>query len=161
MKSLKLSPPWVTFAKKVEALFGHDPEVKIVFDEDSLELKLFVDNPVKADAIGKILPVSKTFGNVTVKTTVIPSNEQSADALFRAAFHGNPAVDCVEHVEGPVTGEINYVVFHKEVVQFFNDDTSDINGNCSTLYADIAKEVLEADKTVRFCTNSCPKCGSF
>jgi hypothetical protein len=43
-------------------------------------------------------------------------------------------------------------VFEKKVVQFFNDQLDDINGNKSTLYQDIAKDVFEKHEGVYFCT---------
>ena len=38
-----------------------------------------------------------------------------------------------------------YVVFEKEVVQYWNDNLGDINGLRSTLYQDLAKEIFADD----------------
>ena len=39
---LKLAPPWVTFVNEVKALFDEDPQVRVVYDNDTVELKLYV-----------------------------------------------------------------------------------------------------------------------
>ena len=50
-------------------------------------------------------------------------------------------------------GSFHYAVFQSKVVQFFNDDMSDINGNCTTLYQEIAKDVFSGRaEGVFFCT---------
>lgn len=149
---LKLSSPWQVFHHKVNALFEQDPEVSVILDEEAYVLKIFVDNPIKADAISKLLPVEKVFGNVTLKIEVIPSNGQGTADLFRTAFSGNPAVSYVEHIDTPMTGALDFVVFQNKVVQYYCDNMLDINGFCSTLFQDIAKDVFEA-KNVSYCTD--------
>lgn len=149
---VKLSSPWQIFYHKVSALFEQDPEVSVILDEEEYTLKLYVDNPVKAEAIGKLLPLTKEFGNVTLKIHVIPKNDQGVADLFKAAFNGNPAVSYVEHIDTPMTGELNFVVFQNKVVQYYCDNMFDINGFCSTLFQDIAKDVFNAEN-VSYCTD--------
>ena len=62
MEKLKLSPPWMTYANEVKALFREDKEVRVVYDDEEKKLKLYVDNPRKADALAQLLPAEKTFG---------------------------------------------------------------------------------------------------
>lgn len=149
---MKLSSPWVNFYRKIEALFAQDPEIKVVYEEEEKEVKLFVDNARKAEALTKLLPAEKTFGNVTLKITVIPDNnaEITTIDLITEAFEGNPALSYVHHIDS-VIGVFDYAVFQNKVVQFFDDNLSDINGNCSTLYQDIARDVFEGTN-VFFCT---------
>ena len=40
---LKLSPPWLTYVSEVTALFQHDPQVNVVYDNDKVVVKLYVD----------------------------------------------------------------------------------------------------------------------
>lgn len=152
---MKLSPPWITFYNKIEALFEQDPEVKIVYDDEKKEVKLYVDNSRKADALSQILPTEKTFGNITMKIIVIPANSDLTTKidLFAEAFDGNPALRYVQHVDA-VIGAFDYAVFQNKVVQFFNDDMSDINGICSTLYEDIARDVFGPNTGMFFCTEA-------
>ena len=71
---MKLSSPWVEFYREIEALFAQDDEVKVVYEEEKNEVKLYVENARKADALAQLLPTEKTFGNVVLKITVIPAN---------------------------------------------------------------------------------------
>ena len=156
MEKLGLSAPWNTYYKQVKALFSEDKEIKVIFDQDSFAIKLYVDNDEKADALAKILPMEKSFGNVTVKVIVVPANAkltESRASLVEKAFKGNPAVSSIVAVEGIFSNPINYVAFVPKVVQFFNDDLGDIHGNCSTLYQDLAKEVIGQEGGIYFCTD--------
>ena len=154
MNKMKLSPPWITYVNKVKGLFNGDPDIKVQYDEDEYSLKLFVEDAEKADALMKLLPTQKEFGNVILKIAVIPADEVDYLGLFRAAFKGNPNVSDITSVELPAGGAINFVVFKKEVVQFFNDDTSDLHGVCSMLNEDSAREVFgESYDSVYFCTD--------
>lgn len=154
--NLKLSAPWVEFYHEMEALFGADPDIKIELDEDENVINLRVDGEDKAEALEALLPKVKTFGNVDVWINVIPANEAHYPrmALYQKAMEGNPVLSYAKAVEpSPTTFGANYVVFKKEVVQYFNDDLSDINGMQSTLYEDIARDVFGPDAGVCFCTD--------
>lgn len=155
-KAAKLSPPWITFYKKIVALFKDDPRVRIDFNNEDYTLKLFVEGEAKAEALTRLLPTEKEFGNVVVKVEVIPANlvEDNPVALYEAAFEGNPVLSYTKSVSGFMVDNINYVVFKKKVVQFYNDALDDINGNETTLYEDIAKDVFTGSDMVFFCTDT-------
>lgn len=154
---LKLSTPWATLYSQINALFGDDPNVAVEFDSDEgadPTIKLYVDGEDKAEAIEAILPDEYKFGNVTVHVEVVPSNVESTPAdLFRKAFDGNPAFSYAVTVDGVFSNPINYIVFRNKVVQFFNDDLGDVNGNETTLYEDIARKVFMEQGGVSFCTD--------
>ena len=157
MGNVGLSSPWVIYYREIEALFGQDPEIKIEFDNDTVELKLFIDNNEKVEALEQLLPNTVAFGNVELKIYIIPANVKTArdyKALYTAAFRGNPAFKKCVNGGNPITSSSVYVVFKKEVVQFFDDDLTDINGNRSTLYQDIAKEIFREEAGVNFCTDT-------
>ncbi len=150
---MKMSAPWFEFYRKIEALFEQDPEVNVTYDDDAKTVKVFVENCRKADAIAKLLPVTKNFGGVELKIEVIPANdEESAIDIIEEAFYGNPALAYTHHVKTPL-GDFDYVVFQNRVVQYYNDELCDINGNKSTLYQEIAKDVFE-NTNVFFCTDT-------
>ena len=158
MENTKLSPPWITFVNEIKALFADDMEVKVMYDDNNYIVKLFVDNADKADALTKLMPEQKVFGNITIHIEVIPSNtdDLTKEQLFDKAFRGNPAMDMCVAVDTPF-GDITYVVFKKKVVQFYNDQLDDINGNKSMLFQDIARDIFnteESDGHVFFCTNA-------
>lgn len=152
---IKLSPPWIEFYREMDALFGDDPEVRVEYDDESVVIKLYVDNQEKAQALTKLLPVKKDFGSITIGIQVIPANGLTFGLtdLFRQAFAGNPALSYIGAAEGPFANQLDYVVFRNKVVQFFNDNIGDINGLKSTLYEDIAKNVFEYIPGIFFCTD--------
>lgn len=153
--NVKLSSPWAQYYEKVKAMFGDDPEIKIVFDEENYILKLFVDNTDKADAIQFLLPPQVVFGNVVLEVQVIPPKKEDMNILdiFDVAFKGNPALDFTNRATTSGGGQFNYVVFKKEVVQFFNDSLADISGRDSTLFQDIAADIFKPLENVHYCTN--------
>lgn len=160
MSKLHLSPPWETYYDYLELLFEEDEDVQIVYDSLDHKIKIYVEEQGKAYALSNLLPKKKTFGNVELTITIIPPNDFSFikeipipdDRLFEAAFAGNPIVSYICTRDGVFKAK--YIVFVHEVVQFYNDDLSDINGVCSTLYQDIAKKVFEnRPEGVFFCTD--------
>lgn len=154
MEKVGLSSPWVSFYREVDALFNRDPEVKVVYNEDDNIIKLLVDNQEKAEALEALLPKEREYGNVTVRLEVVPANplKSSVASLYAAAFRDNPALSFIHTIDGIFNMPVNYVVFDKAVVQYFNDDLSDIYGNKSTLYQEIAKDIFDEREGVFFCT---------
>lgn len=164
MAKLKLSPPWVVYYRKLSAFFKEDPEVRITYDEIEQEIKLYVDNAEKAVALEKLLPHEQNFGNVTLYITVVPANKTTFDSvkvaystsssdIIQICFN-NKAVVGVKVVDGIMTNRITFVIFKKEVVQWFSDDIGDWHGICSTLYQDLAKEIFGNIDGVFFCTDN-------
>ena len=150
-----LSSPWAIYYRQLEALFMKDPQVKVIFDADIPEVQIRVEGEEKAEAISKLLPITKDFGAVTLNIKVIPANmlEESRIALFQKAFEGNEGFSRIEIVDNEfLSNPINFVVFKKEVVQYFNDDIGDLHGVCSTLYQDIAKDIFGQAEGIFFCT---------
>ena len=153
-KEVKLAPPWITYYRQVEALFGADPDIKVAFDEDELHIKMYVENEIKAAALDEILPVQKDFGNVSVFIEVIPANTEPKKVdIIRRAFEGNPAFSYATTIEGIMVNPINYVVFKPEVVQFWNDNLHDPHGLVSTLMEDVARAVIDEEDGVMFTTD--------
>lgn len=158
MPIIKKSAPWVTYYREVDALFKKDKEVFVVLDEENVELKIYVNNQSKASAIQYLMPTEKEFGNVILKIEVIPANgikmrnmdEASILDIACDAFRENDAVYMVTGVRSMF--DLIYVIFRKEVVQYFDDNLGDINGNCSTLYEVIASDVFR-DVGVKYCTD--------
>ncbi len=154
---LKISPPWVTYVNEIIALFDEDPQIAINYNDKKRSLVLATNNGNKAEALRRLLPWQKEFGNVILKigidgpTTNIafPTNED----LFNTAFEGNPAFAYAISIEGILTN-FTYVVFKNTVVQFFNDNLNDIHGIVSTLYQDIAAEIFEDANLFAVCYNT-------
>jgi hypothetical protein len=147
---LKLSPPWVIYVHKLEALFDGDPHIafNVDWDAPSVVISVAKTDGVKAAAIARLLPAEKQFGNVSLAITVecqSMANQAftSAKQLYEAAFQGNP---CFAYAVVPESVywavPFTYVVFKNCVVQFFADNLNDPHGLISTLYQDIAAEVF-------------------
>lgn len=153
---LKLSPPWTIYMRKINALFGEDPDVLVQYEEDENTINLRVNGQDKADAISKILPTEKAFGNVVLKINVIPSNKPETKLeTFRKAFEGNPIFSYAVAIDtGMTSNTFNYFMFKNKVCQFFGDSLSDPNGNISALYADIASEIFEDSDGILFSTDT-------
>lgn len=150
---LKISPPWVTYINKIQALFDGDPQIACNVDYSSKNPKITLacSNGDKVTALKQILPTEIAFGNVILKIDVdgIPSNKafKNKKELFETAFYKNPAFAYVVSPadEGAYWFDMIYVVFKNCVVQFFNDNLDDCHGIISTLYQDIAEEILTGD----------------
>jgi len=150
-RKVTLSAPWMTYFHELEMLFKEDPQVKLEYED--YVITLYVEDEEKANALMKLLPVQKVFGNTVVNIDVVPSGEDinSDIELFKKAFKNNPILSYVTKA-----GELfplEYVVFRNEVVQYYNDQLDDPNGNVSTLYQEIAKDVFGDNVTVHFCTD--------
>ena len=153
MKDIKISPPWFMFYKEVCELFKKDKDIVPVYIDENKELILKVRKYEKAKALEKIIPKEKKFGNVTVTIKVeYTERKMSVSEAFKVVFENNPAFKYVFNFE---TGSnmITYVVFEKEVVQFWNDDMSDPHGITSTLYQNIANDIFDV-KGVVYSTDS-------
>lgn len=145
---LNLSSPWEIFYREITAMFGQDPQITIDIDREKKIVKLLVDNPKKAEALSKILPATKQLGNITITILVIPSNKNQFynSTVFDDAFEGNPAYSFAETIKLEDTSNpMTFVVFKKEVVQFFGDNPFASHGQISTLYENIAEDVFDAN----------------
>ena len=158
---LRLMPPWLELKAQLNALFGRDPEIQVEYDNGTKKLTLRVETQRKADALSRLLPMRYIFGGVTVPVGIVPGNKgemlpacTATIDVATAAFEGNGAVKLIRPVSKGLFRDLVYVVFEKEVVQFPNDNLSDINGNKSTLMEEIAREVFTDAVGVCFCTSA-------
>lgn len=153
-KKVKLYSPWVILFRKYEAFFKEDHNVKVELDNDNKAIRLFVTGDEKADALAQNLPTEIAFGNETVKIKVIPANSPDTSKIeqFRKIFEGNKAVDFIGNGSDPVTRDFNYIAFKPEVVQYPADNLSDLNGQQSTLYQELAKDIFGDLPGIYFCT---------
>lgn len=155
MNGLKLSSPWVTYYRQVQAMFKKDPQVHVTLDDANYAVKVYVDDQDKADAIASILDPEVDLGNIKLKIIVVPADRTAMATsnlpLFERAFKNNPALSYTTEITELF--DINYVVFANEVVQYFNDNIADPHGLTSTLYADIAYVIFRKDLKVSYATD--------
>lgn len=145
---LKILPPWTIVIRKLEALFDGDPLIAFNCNYSEPSVILSCNNGDKVAALLQILPQEIHFGNVKLKIMIdgTPSNRtfKSKVELFDTAFKGNPAYaySVCPCEEGYQWIGVTYVVFNNCVVQFNADNLNDCHGIISTLYQDIADEIL-------------------
>ena len=152
---LKILPPWTIVIRKLEALFDGDPQIAFNtnFSGEGPSVVLSCNNGDKVAALQRILPSEVGFGNVKLAVVVdgIPSNRAftSKVELFDTAFKGNPAYaySICPAEEGYQWIGTTYVVFKNCVVQFAADNLNDCHGIISTLYQNIAYELLTGEAT--------------
>jgi len=159
----RLSPPWYTYHRKVQAMFGRDPEVYVKdlaeVENDKYSYMILVSDKKKAEAIKAILPQNIQMGNVGIDLAILGPDENDIDPLeesdteiYTAAFSGNPVfVETAVKSFGPITA--SYCIFKKEVIQFQNDDLSDYCGNYSGLASDIARELFNPSE-IQYCISA-------
>ena len=152
---LKILPPWTIVIRKLEALFDGDPLIAFNtnFSGEGPSVVLSCNKGDKVAALLQILPEEVSFGNVKLKVMVdgTPSNRvfTSKVELFDTAFKGNPAYaySVCPAEEGYQWIGTTYVVFNNCVVQFAADNLNDCHGIISTLYQNIAEELLTGPAT--------------
>ena len=163
MMKLKMEAPWYTYHKKVKELFALDGDIKVgeIYEAEGTGVNFMFDievrNHEKFLALDRVLLKKKAFGNVTLGICLFDEENgpggEDAIGLYETIFRGNPVVKNVKRVMDPAGVERGYVRFQPEVIQFFDDDLGDFNGNWSGLAQDIAREVFEAGfNGIHFCT---------
>jgi len=161
MVRLGILAPWQTYQKKVKALFEKDPEIMVgdVYEPEDgntdFAFDIEVMNHEKFLALDRVLPKQRQFGNVTLGITLFDEENAEDDTfeLFATIFDGNPILKDVVDVLDPAGCRHLYVIFAAKVLQFFDDDLQDFNGNWSGLAQDIAREVFsEGLRGIHFCT---------
>ena len=159
---LKILPPWSIVIRKIEALFDGDSQIACNTDFTGRAPKIILacNNGDKVAALQRILPEEIAFGNVKLQVGVdgVPSNRAFANRkeLFETAFSGNPAFAyavCPAD-DGYNWFSMTYVVFKNCVVQVFADNLNDCHGLISTLYEDIAREILIGEDALGVCFNT-------
>lgn len=149
--NLRIQSPWVLFYKEVYALFARDPQIKVLFNNDGPELKIQVKgNDEKAACLGRFFPKEKAFGNVILNCSVVGDNGEPVPDVdlpdkiaIQKVFEGNEALSFVKDVPTPFGYSILYVVFVKEVVQYYSDNMFDLYGATSTIYENLARDIFE------------------
>lgn len=161
MLKLAIDAPWYTFQKKVKALFGLDPDIYVseVYEPENEDVdyafNIEVSNHEKFVALDRVIYGVKQFGNVSMAINLCDMEENDAHPgveLFETIFDGNPIMKDLKVITDHAGTDRVYVRFYPEVVQFFDDDLTDYNGNFNGLAEDIARDVFDETWSVNFCT---------
>lgn len=159
MENIRLSPPWYTFANEIKYTYGLSPYITVndLEDEgDKYTLTIEVANNDIATALRNVLPLTHTIGNITIDIVVLNSRDkvvpvtnkaytpQTLAQTFCTALYKNPlfigTVLTAEKIPLSMQSTIGdvVIVIRKSVVQFFNDDISDLCSN----YNEVAARVF-------------------
>ncbi|PGC86827.1 hypothetical protein [Bacillus toyonensis] len=152
---IQLAPPWITYFNEIKNSIGASQNITVgplipVGGNYIILVKSKDDE--KAVALATLLKPLVEFGNITVEVIVSNNENQiveslpcSLDAfeiahLFQVALEGNPYFQQVV-VQPQLPGGRNVVfpVFTAQVIQFFNDDISNL---CQT-FTEVAAMVFQ------------------
>jgi len=153
-----LSPPEYTLWAEIKNSVGVTPGVEVgdLIDKTGglYVVPIKVKDADQAVAIASIVTLSHKIGNLTVQVQVtdgeghdfkpvIPgSSDQLAD-LVRKALKGNYFLKDVIVKASPVSQKkVVFAVFTKSVIQFPNDNLSDLYGNFNGVAAAVFRDVL-------------------
>lgn len=151
-----LLQPWVTYYNKLRAMFAGDPDIELSMEEYTIYLK--VKSLEKTTALKKLLYDTIEMGSVVVKVIIyFKSPEPDIREVYEQAFKDNPVfigfkTKASSETDNPKF-KIDYCIFKKEVIQFFNDEVNDFFGNYNGLMSDIAIEVMQKKYHVGYSIN--------
>lgn len=159
----KLSPPWYTLRNQLAYTIGKDPYVSIseLIPIDNGDYRLDINvyyNINKAKSLRAIIPEEYTFGNITVKTHIYDLQNKEVPverileytvkeiaSIFYSALHFNKLFrgviltkDFITSEDQNLLGQVT-VIIAKDIIQFYNDDLTDLCGN----YNEVASKVFE------------------
>jgi hypothetical protein len=169
-QTLGLQSPWYTLYNKIVSMFGGDEELTISNITETTKaaenakatytITISSANAVKLQAIEKILKHEFPMGNIVVKIAFVYEESKNSDitaADFKNAFTGNPIMSNIKTIETPWKSEMTFVLFKREVIQFYNDDITDLYGNFNGLAEDIARELFnDVTEVISYCTDIIP-----
>lgn len=152
---LDLSAPWYVFHTQVFKLFEQDAEV--IVDEELEETEtgftfgIYSKNAKKIQAIKKLIGSKVVFGNVAVEIDYGENEDEDIAEIWKDAFSGNPLFCGIVSADMPFYGSCDYAIFKRDIIDFYGDDISDVNGNLHYIVADLVKEVVNS-KGIFICT---------
>lgn len=168
MAKVNLVAPWDEYYNKMVAFFKDDPDVTVLYDEEAKDIKVLVQETIKAEALTHLLKDEVEFGGVKLTITVVPANEvtkgiknlvtnfsndEKFGEMYDRALINNGAFAYTYTVDNVMGFNAVFVVFRKKVIQYYNDSLGDLNGMKSTLAEYIARDIFATRNGVFFNTD--------
>ena len=158
----KLSPPWVTQRNKIACTIGLDPQVEVgELEERSSEkyvVRILVNDNKKAKAIANMLVPEYVYCDTRLKIKVYAPceirvyprihrlNGEELSKLLNDALGGNPLYRGFVITDGIIPTGVQVVgIIKKEIVQFFNDDITDLCGNYNEVASKVFNSIIRRD----------------
>ncbi|MDP4164192.1 MAG: hypothetical protein Q8898_13900 [Bacillota bacterium] len=166
----RLSPPWYTLWNEVKNTIGKDPTVTVEnlnVSQHPYQINILVEDANKGSALATILADTHRMGNTSVVVQVINSkgvpyqgktvhSPVELSSIVTEGLSGNPLfVKSVVQQIAPYPNAPTFVfpVFTKSVVQFFNDDLTDLYHNYNNVTASVFRDIMKS--TVNGVTLDC------
>jgi hypothetical protein len=150
-----VNPPWITLWNAINASVGNDAAVTVsALDKSILPyvVPIKVRSKRRAIALASLMKLRHDFGNVAViivvkdgagnvPTPVVPRSASELAGLVSTAFRSNGWFRGVA-VRDLMGRKRVFQIFAKRVIQFHNDDLSDLYGNYNNVAASVFADVL-------------------
>ncbi|MBH9964951.1 hypothetical protein [[Bacillus] enclensis] len=153
-----LSPPWVTYHNELKYSIGQDPNVivgPLIPVGSTYVIPVTTIREKTAIAFATLLKNPVEFGNISVMVMVINGHQEIVSSLpcplsafvvadlVQNALSGNPYfVEIVVKPQSPGGSNAVFPVFTPEVIQFFNDDISNLCNTFTAVAADVFADVM-------------------
>lgn len=164
---VRLSPPWVTQRNKIACTIGLDQQVLVEDLEEKSETEYIVNVMVndnrKAKALSNLLVSKYIYGDVILKVKVYAPCEirvypcfdalspMELSKLLSEGLMGNPLYRGFVITEGVIPLQVVETVgqvvgiIRREVVQFFNDNITDLCGNYDEVASKVFNSIIRRD----------------
>lgn len=161
-----LSPPWYTLRNMIAYTIGESPYIRVAeLVEDGntgYDLNIYVKSSEIAKAVRVILPLTYQFQEVIIqvivhdicKGVVVNHSNEAYETPAQLANVFCTALMCnklfvgtiltegkVNPAESDILGDV-VIVIAKEIVQFFNDDLSNICNDFNEIAANVFSEII-------------------
>jgi len=156
--NLKLSPPQYTYFNFIKHAIGHDDCLEVLEMQETVEgdylIQIEVQGRRKARALAAILELHKPISNFNVYIEIL-NNGQPVEpqedyetmrdfiAMFKTALNTNCYFESVKVGQTLAGSPLIFLIFKKDVIQFFNDDLSDFYNNYNGVVAHVFREILK------------------
>ena len=156
---LGLQSPWIILHKGLYNLFAQDPDITVApnmiqCEGGVYETHISSSNYEKLSALKKIIRNETKMGNITARVVFdydAPTDDIGVED-WKAAFAGNPLFKDIIAVPTPTGGEIDYVLFARDILTYYIDDITDLYGNKHIIVADLVKQVANETSNINICT---------
>lgn len=152
-----LAPPWYTLWNEVKHTIGNDKSVQVLeleTKQNPYKIRIITNDVKKGEALATLLESIHFLGNIDVVIQVedkegqvyekkVVSTTMELKALLSVAFEDNSYyVGTVVQSLDPGNLTFIYPVFTKSVIQFYNDELSDLYHNYNEVTAKVFKQLI-------------------
>jgi len=158
---IQLAPPWITYFNEMQHSIGVGPTITVgplIPVGGNYIILIQSTNNERAVALATLLKPLVAFGNITVEVVVSNHENQIVEPmrcpldvfevahLLQIALEGNPYFQQVV-VQPQLPGDKNVVfpVFTAQVIQFFNDDISNLCQTFTEVAAVVFQDVIKEE----------------